>query len=1330
MSSSFFYAPMNAKASQRAGRPLDRSLPFEWPLPAEYALALGLVGLSLLVRWSLGGILGDQVKFALTLGALLPLVLLVRPGPFFAAVVAGWLGVWFFFVPHEMSFVVAGTGETTILSAYAGVLALAGSAAWLSRRALFQRQRNAAALQASLAREERLQYETRAAEAKFRAVFDQSGIFSGMLDLNGIVREANDLCLTACGYRAEQTIGRPFHDGPWWSGSEAVRARIAEGTAKAARGESFRETLPYWVADGTERIVELSILPIRDEGGRVVFLYPSGVDVTERIIAEKQLWGSHETFFKLIENSPFGICLVDSRFRLRQVSAGALKLFKGVHPLLDRDFAEVLAGIWEEPFLSDTIARFRYTLETGEPYTGHDTVEQLPGPQDVESYDWRIERITLPDGEFGVVCYFYDLSEIQQAQEELRYRSRQFETLLNQAPMGVYLVDADFRLAQFNPTAQPVFENVPDAIGRDFGEILDIIWGKELTVELLRIFRHTLETGEAHHTPELAEYRADMGVMEYYEWRVDRITLPDGRFGAVCYFREVSDMVRARQVIVESEARYRLLFETMDEAFCVIEMIWDEADRPIDFRYVEINPAFEKQTGLRGVVGRRATEVAEHESFWFEIYGEIARTARSVRFEHRAEALGRWFDVNAFRVGEPAQGKVAALFSDITSRKEAAEALRMREEQLRMAKGAAGLGLHDFDITRNSVTWDDRTRELWGVEPDEPVTYELWRDSLHPEDRTEAIAAVQRALDPAGDGRYYTHYRVTNRQDHVTRWLEATGTATFVDGQAVRLVGTVRDISEARRTEEALRLRGAQFETLLQEAPIGVYLVDADFRMAQVNPLALRDHAIPGGPIGRDLEEVMNLIWPSDLAREVTRVFRHALETGEPVHVPETEAIRLGSDTAQFYDWRVARITLPEGRLGVVCHYLDITEQVMAKRAIAASEARYRTLFESIDEGFCIIEVLFDGRQIGVDYRFLEINPAFEKQSGMTDAVGRRMREFAGDADSHWFELYGRVAVTGEPIRYSNYYPSLQRWFDVYAFRVGSAGDGKVAVLFSDITDKKKAEMALANAREELQRHAEILERTVAERTEKLRDTVAELEHFSYTITHDMRAPLRAMQAFSQILRDDYQRHLDEQGADFLRRINEAASRMDSLITDSLNYAKAIQTELSLEPVDAGKLLRGMIESYPQFQPPRAEIEIAENLPHVLANQAGLTQCFSNLLGNAVKFVAPGTKPRVKIWAEEQEARVRFWVEDNGVGIPDDQQERIFMMFQRLTKDVEGTGVGLALVRKVVERMRGKVGVKSPPGGGSLFWVDLQKAPGSSRMPSLHDRSGGASSLR
>jgi signal transduction histidine kinase len=246
--------------------------------------------------------------------------------------------------------------------------------------------------------------------------------------------------------------------------------------------------------------------------------------------------------------------------------------------------------------------------------------------------------------------------------------------------------------------------------------------------------------------------------------------------------------------------------------------------------------------------------------------------------------------------------------------------------------------------------------------------------------------------------------------------------------------------------------------------------------------------------------------------------------------------------------------------------------------------------------------------------------------------------------------------------------------------------------------------------RKELQVMNESLELTVEERTAELREMVEELEHFSYTITHDMRAPLRAIHGFAGMLEETNGVALRPEAKECLGHIMRSVQRMDRLIVDALSYSKAVRQEMAAVPVDTAELLRGIIHSYPVLQSPRANIDLDPSLPRVLGNEAGLTQCFANLLTNAVKFVRPGTVPHVRVRADRGDGAVRIWFEDNGIGIAPETKKHLFKMFQRGSKDYEGTGIGLALVRKVAARMKGRVGVESTPGKGSRFWIELPPA--------------------
>ena len=252
-------------------------------------------------------------------------------------------------------------------------------------------------------------------------------------------------------------------------------------------------------------------------------------------------------------------------------------------------------------------------------------------------------------------------------------------------------------------------------------------------------------------------------------------------------------------------------------------------------------------------------------------------------------------------------------------------------------------------------------------------------------------------------------------------------------------------------------------------------------------------------------------------------------------------------------------------------------------------------------------------------------------------------------------------------------------------------------VIINDISERKQADEQIHKLHTDLQT-----------RTVELQETVDELEHFSYTLTHDMRAPLRALCGFAQLIQDDSLQSLDETAKGHLDNIKMSAARMDTMITDALQYSWALRGDVHLKPVNVSSLLNELLASAPNIHPPHAHIFLDGDFPLVLGNKSGLTQCFVSLLDNAIKFVTPGTTPRVRIWAETRAHFVRIWVEDNGTGIPKEYHERIWEMFQRLGKPCEGSGVGLAIVRKVVQRMGGRVGVESEPDDGSRFWIELK----------------------
>jgi PAS domain S-box-containing protein len=363
----------------------------------------------------------------------------------------------------------------------------------------------------------------------------------------------------------------------------------------------------------------------------------------------------------------------------------------------------------------------------------------------------------------------------------------------------------------------------------------------------------------------------------------------------------------------------------------------------------------------------------------------------------------------------------------------------------------------------------------------------------------------------------------------------------------------------------------------------------------------------------------------------------------------------------------------------------------------------------------------------GFDLKFRQLNPTWHKLLGFTEdeLSARTVLEFLHPDDvKRTEEKLARAMSRDNATSFDARCSCKDGTFRWLSWTASSLASDKLLYIFArDVTEQREAQQRIYELNTALEKRAVELQNANTEleseihtrqKTEEaLQASNAALEAFSYSVSHDLRAPLRAMQGFAKLLNEDYGSVLDDFGREAAKRIVMASERMDVLIKDLLAYSRLEHSTLELTKVSLRSLIEEAVtQVLPNPEERGQKLTVSGELPVVMAHPLTLRQVLANLVSNGLKFVPQGTEPRVTIRSEPLGDSIRIWVEDNGIGIAPDDQQRIFAVFERLhsADDYPGTGIGLAIVRKGIERMGGTFGLESEAGKGSRFWIQLPTA--------------------
>ena len=507
-------------------------------------------------------------------------------------------------------------------------------------------------------------------------------------------------------------------------------------------------------------------------------------------------------------------------------------------------------------------------------------------------------------------------------------------------------------------------------------------------------------------------------------------------------------------------------------------------------------------------------------------------------------------------------------------------------------------------------------------------------------------------------------------------------------GKIIGIVGVSRDITERKKIEEALKNEKAFLDALMDNIPDSIYFKDRQCRLLRMNRKEMQDLNVD------DMSQIVGKtdadLWGEEFGRKTFIDEQRLMESGEPI-IGLVESRQL-KDGQTNWTW-TTKVPLRDdsgqivGLVGITRGINDLMKAQQEREKLLANlsdnEHKFRTLFENLTEGVALHEMIYDENGKAVDYRILDINPSYEKHTGLLHkkAKGLLASVLYGTASPPYFEEFERVARTGEPYTFETYFLPLERHFRI---GVVSPKQGTFATVFEDITERRQKQ-------------------------KQLQDKNAELERFTYTVSHDLKSPLITIKGFAGALLHDviagrYQRLESD-----LRRIADAADKMGGLLGNLLELSRIGRTmnppsdvnlvELTQEVVG---LLAGTITEH------EVEVIIQPDLPMVYGDQRRLAQVLQNLIENAVKFMGNQPNPRIEIGTRKDHEEQVIYVQDNGIGVDPRYHETVFGLFNKLDTGTHGTGIGLALVHRIVEIHGGRVWVESQGKGfGTTFCFTL-----------------------
>ena len=1051
-------------------------------------------------------------------------------------------------------------------------------------------------------------------------------------------------------------------------------------------GEAFRgsavEVSLNRTPDGppVQAFVDFVYQPLRDAYGEVYGILVQGHEVTA-------LHRNTALFSQIIEQAPGGVYVVDAQFRVMQMNAESRPFFASAEPLIGRDFEEALEIVWGPEIGPQIASVFRHTLATGERYVSPGFSERRHDLDVEQAFEWETQRITLPDGQLGVVCYFRDVTERERVESAQRETDERLRLAILGSDLGTWHWDICTGELNWSERCLKIF-GIPAGTEMSYEKFLGVIYPED-RAHVDDVVRHAVQEGSEYRI-ELRNVWPDGSL----HWAVslgrvycDTTGKPIRMEGIAL---DITERKRTEAALRETERDYRALADASAEIPYRMSADWSTM-LPLDGR---------------GLFASSDSPISDWA--WMDQYlppGEQARVRQLVidataqkklfEMEHRvlhADGSTGWVRSRAIPILDDNDDLVAwfGAASDITERKMAEEALRESEERLQKVISVQNVGVLFFNLDGQMHDANGALERLSGYTAEELSRITDWALLTPPEFMDVTRRAATELAERGATAPYEKQWI---RKDGSRFWGLFSPTRLSGSGSESECVEFTIDISEIKRAEEQLRLHRQLLETMVSHLPAAVALIQgSDLTFQMVNP---GYQAISPGKqmVGKTIAEV----WPESQPLFGQRC-RHVLETGEPLGADdERYEIHRYSDApleTAYFSWSMRRIHLPnEVKPGLLLTIWETT----ARKKIEMALAERTSLLSGVLEGTTDVIFVKD-----LNGSMLLVNAAFAAAAGSTPEL------LVGKTDADWFPPDVAAAVrqqdeavmAGEsPMEFEETLPVAGKPRVFLTLKAPLRdGSGRVIGILGigrDITDRKRAE--------------DKLHRLAAE----LSDADRRKDVFLATLAHELRNPLAPMRNGLQIMK--LTKNNSDAAEQVRAMIDRQLSQLVRLVDDLLDVSRITQgkVELRVERIDLKTVLAAALEaSRPAIEEAGHELTVVvPDAPiFVDGDAARLAQAVSNLLNNSAKYTRRGGHILMTVWREDGMAVVA--VKDNGIGIPPAMLDRVFEMFMQVDRSLEktagGLGIGLSLVKGLLEMHGGTVEAMSDGEGmGSEFVVRL-----------------------